>query len=229
MGDSPIHNGHRNRIKSRFLNEGLDNFEQHNILELLLFYAIPRSDTNVIAHDLIRRFKKLSEVFDAPFQELIQINGISENVAILIKLIPQICRHYINDRFVIPEFMNSADKLGEYFINKFIGINNEIVFLMCLDSSLSILSCQELTKGTVSMANIDMRVIFENVIKNNAVCVVLAHNHPRGIAAPSSSDIASTTKIIDALKIINVSFVDHIIVAENDFCSLVQKKYITQK
>jgi len=221
-----IHKGHRKRVKARFITGDLDDFEHHNVLELLLFYAIPRMDTNKIAHNLINHFGSISEVFDAQYEDLIKLDYITENVATLIKLVPNISRVYLNDKNQEQLTLNSSQKIGEYFTHKFVGRTEELVYIMCLDSLCRVISCDVLTKGTVVSANISIRKITEKVIRHNACSVVLAHNHPRGLAIPSNEDVITTIAIKNALKMLDVTFLDHIVVAQNDYASLAQQGYI---
>lgn len=220
-----IHVGHRERLKNRFLNEGLDDFEKHNILELLLFYAIPRVDTNEIAHDLIREFGSLSEVMNANFDDLVKVDRITPNAAVLLKLIPSLARAYLTDKSPAGEVFDSAEKAGQFFIKKFTGETSEVVYLLCLDSSLNYISCDKITKGTVSRANLSIRTIVENVVKHNASSVILAHNHPRGFPIPSAEDIKATKVIHDALDFLEIRLIDHIVVAQNDYTSIDEDSY----
>ena len=222
MPEKDIHDGHRQRVKSRFLNEGLDKFAPHNILELLLFFGIPRADTNETAHTLLDRFGSISEVLDAPYEELVKIKGISENAATLIKLIPGLARIYIEDSRAEKPVLKSSQKLGEYFIDRFIGRTNEVVFLLCLDSALQAVHCELLTEGTLVSSNINVRKIAECVIRHNVSRVALAHNHPRGLAVPSNNDIIMTADLRSALSQLQVELVDHIIVAGGDYYSIIE-------
>ena len=119
------HKGHRDRLKKRFLQSGIDDFEDHNKLELLLFYAIPQKDTNPIAHELLDTFGSLSNVLDAPFEELIKVKGISESSAVLLKLIPPLSRSYLNDKYKNGFVINSTEQAGEFLMPKFIGLTTE--------------------------------------------------------------------------------------------------------
>lgn len=223
-----IHAGHRQRLKNRFLKSGIDGFEQHNILELLLFFAIPRTDTNEIAHNLIERFGNISKVLDAPYDELFKVQGVTTNSATLIKLVPNLSRVYLENKYQAPEFYNTPQKLSEYFAHKFVGINHEEVYIMCLDSSCSLIQCDLLTQGTVTAANISIRKIVETVVRHNACSIVLAHNHPRGLAIPSNEDIITTISIKNALKQLDIYLLDHIIIAQDSYVSLVEEGYISK-
>ena len=215
-----VHDGHRNRLKSRFLAQGLNGFEDHNVLELLLFYSIPRSDTNEIAHRLLNEFKTLSGVFDAPVEELCKIKGISTHSATLIKLIPEMMSVYHTDKTKDIEIVNSTREAGEFFVPRFYGKKNEEVHVLLLDDKKKVIRCDKLFEGTVNSTPITVKKVVAAAVNSNATAVVLAHNHPGGIALPSRTDISATEKIFKALKLINVELCDHIVVADDDFVSM---------
>ncbi len=223
---SDIHDGHRERLKQRFLDNGLDTFSDHNILELLLFYVLPRRDTNMIAHRLMQRFGSLSGVLDAPVQELTEVEGIGKNAACYLKLFSQVARVYFNDKLKDGIVLDTAEKVGEYLIPKYVGIMHEMVLLVCLDSKGKVLSCTAVMEGTINATQVSVRKIVETAVRNNAASVILSHNHPSGLAIPSRDDIATTKKIEQALALINVTLVDHIIVADNDWVSLRDSAYL---
>ena len=221
-----LHKKHRQRVKDRFLAGGLDNFDEHNILEFLLFYSIPRIDTNEIAHNLINTFGGLSETFDAPFEELIKLPHISEHTATLIKLIPALSRAYMLDRQKEKQVFDTPKKLGEYFVSRFIGATNEKLYLLLLDASLKEIICTQVSEGSVTASNLNARTVVDNVVKHNACSVVIAHNHPRGLALPSTDDLMLTSKLKSVLKSIDVRLIDHIIVAGDDYVSLVEGGFL---
>ncbi len=215
-----VHDGHRKRLKRRFLSEGLDSFEDHNILELLLFYALPRSDTNEIAHRLLEQFKSLSGVFDAPLEELCKIKGISEHSATLIKLIPRLTSAYHTDKSKDIKIISSTNAAGKFFVPRFYGKQNEEVHVMLLDDKKKVIKCEKVFEGTVNSTPITVKKVVAMAVNSNATGVILAHNHPGGIALPSKSDLRATEKIYRALELINIQLCDHIIVADDDFVSL---------
>ena len=215
-----VHDGHRKRLKRRFLSEGLDSFEDHNILELLLFYALPRSDTNEIAHRLLEQFKSLSGVFDAPLEELCKIKGISEHSATLIKLIPRLTSAYHTDKSKDIKIISSTNAAGKFFVPRFYGKQNEEVYVMLLDDKKKVIKCEKVFEGTVNSTPITVKKVVAMAVNSNATGVILAHNHPGGIALPSKSDLRATEKIYRALELINIQLCDHIIVADDDFVSL---------
>ncbi len=216
--DKPVsHAGHRQRLKNRFLQEGLDSFEKHNILELLLFYAIPQKDTNDLAHALLDQFGTLRGVFEADFSELIKISGIKENTATLIKMIPELAREYMFEEVSEENIFDTADKIGKYFIRKYIGEVNETVYLMLLDNGFKLLNVSKIHEGSVSSAKVSPRKIMTQVIKYNASIAVVAHNHPNGVAIPSMEDIDTTYKLKNTLDGYEVKLIEHILVGGNEY------------
>lgn len=215
-----LHEGHRKRLKQRFINNGLSTFEDHNILELLLFYSVPRSDTNEIGHKLLKKFGSLSNVFDAPVEELVKVEGIGEHSAVLIKLIPEICNIYHTDKTENVTVINSTKLAGRYFVPRFMGKTSEEVHIMLLDDKKKFIKSEVISKGTVNASAVSVRKIVAAAINSNATGVVLAHNHPGGVALPSTSDILTTKRIYNALKLMDIQLCDHIVVADSDYVSM---------
>jgi DNA repair protein RadC len=225
--ESP-HMGHRARVKELFLKTGLDSFSSHAVLELLLYYAIPRKDTNTIAHELIRRFGSLAGVFDAPMEELLKVKGIGKSAAVLIKMVPQLCRLYEENLDSGKTVICSYDDAGKYFSKKFIGRQNEVVMLMLLDSRNRILYCDTVSEGSATTANIYIKTVVRLAVRYNAVYAVLAHNHPSGECLPSKQDLDTTRWVYSALQTVEVQMIDHIIVSGNDYFSMAQGKIMPE-
>ena len=217
-----IHNGHRQRLKDRFLKEGLDNFEQIQVLELLLFYCIPRQDTNPIAHALLNHFGSLSQVLEADVEELKKVPGIKDHAATLLALVTQLCRYYQVSSAQQNQVLTTLEDCGRYLVPRFFGRTKETVFLLCLDAKCKVLCCKEIGEGSVNSASISVRKVVETALAANATTVVLAHNHPSGIAVPSNEDIQTTQRIAAALYAVEIHLADHIVVAEGDYVSMVQ-------
>lgn len=215
-----VHSGHRERLKARFGESGFDGFADHNVLEMLLFYTIPRKDTNELAHRLLDAFGSLSGVFDAPYDMLIKVKGITPNTASLITMLPQLMKKYEDDKFNGRILLDTSEKAGEYCTAKFIGVNVERLYVILMDNNSYVKKCALISDGTQNSASINARKILEEVIATNATAVILTHNHPSGVAAPSAEDINSTQYIIDALRKIDVRVLDHIIVAGRDYIAL---------
>lgn len=215
-----LHEGHRKRMKERFIKSGLDDFAPHNILELLLFYSIPRGDTNPVAHRLIDTFGSLSGVFDATPEELVKVDGVGESSAILISMIPQIARKYLEDKADTANIVGGCSDIGEFLLPKFVGRTNEALMMVSIDNKNKIISCSVVAEGTVDSAKVSRRKIMEEAMKVKATRVILAHNHPCGVAVPSSEDVVMTKEIGRLFDQVGIELVDHIIVANDDYVSM---------
>lgn len=220
-----IHDGHRQRLKDRFRAEGLDNFSDVQVLELLLFYAIPRQDTNPIAHALLDHFGGLSQVLNASAEELEKVPGIKNNAATLLKLTTEVVRYSGVNELMNVKILNTIEECGKYLVPFFKNRRNETVFLLCLDAKCKVLCCKEIGEGSVNSAGVPIRRIVETALGANATTVVLAHNHPSGIAVPSGEDIQTSRRVATALSTVDIHLADHIVVADDDFVSMVQSGY----
>lgn len=217
-----VHQGHRSRLKERFLRDGLDNFEEHQVLELLLFYGIPQKDTNPIAHELIERFGSLSAVLEAPPEELAEVPYVGDNVTTLFKLITAVSRYYQVNCAMREKILTTIDECGNYLAPHFYGRQNETVFLLCMDAKCKVLCCEKVGQGGVNSAGVPIRQIVETALKANATSAILAHNHPSGVALPSGEDVVTTRRVAAALDAVEVILTDHIVVADNDWVSMAQ-------
>lgn len=211
---SGVHSGHRERMKEQFLNNGIESFLDHQVLEMVLFYTLPRIDTNPIAHELIKRFGSLRGVFDAPVEELVKVKGITSNSAVLIKLIPEVTRYYSTQKATQKPIKTKAD-INDYFRFLFVGETNELVKVCILDDELKIQSCITVEEGVPDATPISTRKIAEIVIKAGASSFILAHNHPNGLCIPSSADISITRRLRNSLREIGITMLDHIVVGSD--------------
>ena len=222
-----IHDGHRKKMRQRFLRGGLESFADHEALELLLYYAIPRKDTNPIAHALMERYGSLAAVLSAPVEDLQKVEGIGESAAVLLKLTPQLYHKARLAEASRETVLNSTERAGSYLLERFAHEKNEVIYQLCLDRKGKLLVCKRLGEGSVTFAELDVRKLLENALLSSASAVILAHNHPSGIALPSSDDYAATDRAKYALATIGVALTDHIIVADGDFVSMADSGYIT--
>ncbi len=226
-----VHEGHRNRMRERFAVNAFEGFAEHEVLEVALFGAIPRGNTNPIAHELIKRFGSFAKVCDAPIEELMKVNGIGRSSAIQIKMIPEFCKYYLlssqQDSFSGP--LTSSDAVIEYLKPYFVGKTNEALFLLSLDNMSRPIECTLISEGAVNATRVDMRKITELVVKLHASAVILAHNHPDGFAFPSQEDIITTKRVRDHLKTISVSLLDHIIYTPNEMLSMAESGFQMSK
>ena len=223
MDEKDIHKGHRQRVKDRFLKEGLESFSLHNILEIMLFYSVPRVDVNVLAHRLEHRFGSLRGVLDADVSELTEVEGVSENTATLLKLFPAVCKEYMTER-MRGEVFDTIEKVADYFVAKFIGMSVETVFLMLLDNGNRMIGCKKLFTGSINSSGVDIRQIAETALQEHASTIVIAHNHPKGAAIPSTADLQTTSAIEAACGVLNIHFWDHCLVAGSQYYLIVSEK-----
>ncbi len=214
-----IHDGLRARLRARYIEEGLAHFNEIDTLELLLFYAIPRRDTNELAHLLLQQFGSLDGVLGATTGDLCAVPGISENTAVLLHLFNDVARKCEISRQSI-RIVNSSQDAGTFLLPYFYGLRDETVYLLCLDAKGKVLDCRALFKGSANGVAIAIRKIVEVALSVNATSVIMAHNHPGGLALPSAEDRAATLRIRAALQNLDIVLIDHIIVADQDFISM---------
>ena len=212
--------GHRERMRTRFREHGLDNFSDRDVLELLLYYVIPRRDVRPIAAALLSTFGSLYGVFEASVDALAQVQGVGEHAATLLRLVPQVSRRYLISRSADIVFLTDSERAGEYLVPRLLFEREEVVLLACLDGKSRLLGCTELSRGETAGTAISIRRIVETALARNASKVILAHNHTSGIALPSQEDVDTTKKIREALHLVSVELVDHLVVADNDFVSM---------
>ena len=217
--DEVSHKQHRQRLKDRFLAEGLDGFDPVNILELMLFYAIPQGDTNPTAHRLLDTFGSLSGVLNASVESLCQVKGVGLHAATLIKLFAAVVRPYLDDGNRGGVVLQSTDEICRYLLPKFAGRTVETFFLVCLDGRRRVISCGVLSEGTLDSVPVFVREIVEKVLAVRASFVILAHNHPSGFALPSRADLDTTRAVVRALEPLSIPVLDHVIVSREDSVS----------
>ncbi len=214
------HHGHRERMRQRFLRHGLDNFDDHNVLELLLFYAVPRRDTNLLAHRLLDAFGGLDGVFGATPEALMTVEGVGENAAALIHLVPEAARRYFISKTEPGCILADSAAAGRYLLPRFLTCRNETMYLVCMDAKLKVLDCREVNQGGTVSVPVNIRQIVQIALGQNASYALLAHNHTSGIALPSAEDIAATAQVSRVLSAVGVALTDHIVVAGDDFVSM---------
>ncbi|GHV29743.1 UPF0758 protein [Clostridia bacterium] len=223
--DSP-HKNHRARVRQRFENDGLRNFAEHEVLELLLFFAIPQKDTNILAHRLIKKFGSLENVLRAPRSLLIKEDGVGENVATLIKLI-MATSLYCKAHEPSKRTFRGTKNIAEFMISKFEGQNKEQLYILCLDALLNVTTIDILFEGEMNCVGVSWRKIVQYVILNDASDIMLCHNHPSGLPMPSSNDVFFTRSLRDILKPINVTISDHIIISGKEYVSMREMGLLT--
>lgn len=215
-----VHDGHRERLRARFAEHGLESFNELNALELLLCYAIPRRDTNELAHRLLDAFGSLSGVFQASMQELTSIPGIGENAAMLILMVPQIVKKAHVSKAKETKIIRNSTDAGNYLLPYFLDEQDEIVMMFCLDNKRAVICCREMGRGVVNCVDANIRRMVETALKVKTTTVIIAHNHPNGVALPSREDDNFTRTLYRSLGLLGITLEDHIIVANDEFVSL---------
>ena len=215
-----IHAGHRQRLRKKFLQLGADSLEPHELLELLLFYAVPRANTNPTAHELFRQFGSLKNVLTAPVEDLVRVEGLGESSALLISLVARLyCRAMVESMEESRDILDTTERLGKYFVALLAAESREVMYQLSLDAKGRLLKRFKVNEGSAAGVDFDVRKIVVNALSSNASMVVLAHNHPSGVALPSGADCAGTEAVREALDVVNIVLADHIIVADNDYVS----------
>lgn len=216
----PLHEDHRSRMRARVERYGLESLAEHEILEYLLFYVIPRRDTNPIAHALIDRFGSLANVLDASPQELEQVPGVGPRTAHFLHDLQQTQRCYQFSRVRPRQNLDTARKLAAYIVPLFHGAQQEKLLMLALDDRKRLLRTIWLNEGSAASAEIRLSRLSAAAVTAGAFYVVLAHNHPDDVVLPSAADIQNTQRIAQALELLEIHLLDHIIVAGGDWISL---------
>ena len=214
-----VHQGHRIRLKRKLVNSP-DSILPHEALEILLFYALPQKNTNPLAHELLDKFGSISGVLQADFHDLMSVDGIKEHSATLIKLMQTMFKMYVEDKYESKKSKVTQDNLRRYLSPLFIGEKDESFYALMLDSEFAFISTVKLSQGTNNSSTVYPREIVKKALEVNATNVILVHNHTNGILAPSAGDVRSTELIRQALGVINVQLIDHIIVADKRYASV---------
>lgn len=222
MEKKSVHKDHRQRVRSRYLSEGISSMADHNIIEFLLFYAIPVKDTNGIAHELIEKFNDLNGILEAPVEELEKVEGIGENAAIFLKLIRDVSLLYSYRRHQMVLETSSTASLKDFIALQYENESNEKVYVLCLDSQGRVKRCVKVCDGSLDTVVVDVRTIVETVVRFNEKNVVIIHNHPNGFAVPSAADIKTTKELKTVLNALDINFADHIIFADGDTFSMAE-------
>lgn len=223
-----IHNGHRERMRQHFLQGGGEGFHDHELLEMLLYYAVPRGDTNPVAHKMIREFGSLPTLVEAEPIDIARLCGVSKNTAILISLQKEISKRCIQARWRDRPMLNSLSIAVEYCKSLMVYKNREFFYAICLDNKRRVINTVQIAEGTVNSAAIHPRVVVEAALKLQASAVIFTHNHPGGNCKPTFDDIETTTKLGKLLNAIEVQLIDHIIVADTTTFSFLENKLLNR-
>ncbi len=219
VAKKPSYVGHRQRIKEKYEKSGIDGWLDYEVLELALSYAIPRKDTKPIAKELLSRFKTINGVLDSDRKELRTVTGISEHMALFLKLLKDVAILYMENGIHNRDLLSSPQVVYDYLKASLKGAVDEEFKMLFLDSRNQLIAVETFKIGTVNRSVVYPRKVVERALYNHAVGVIIAHNHPAGTLQPSQDDRGVTKAIKEALKTVDITLLDHIIIGNNDYYS----------
>ncbi len=223
-----MHEGHRERMREKLLNSKVP-LPPHEMLEMLLFYAIPRCNTNEIAHLLINKFGSLAGVFSADINQLMQIKGIGYNAAFLIKFIPALFKSYSWNGSVEGTIIDRISLTRKYIVSLFFGSQVEEIHALYLDSKMKIVHHEELGIGSANSVRLEKANFYKHCFEHPTAAVILCHNHPNGNPEPSVQDFELTYELQTYLANVDVFLVDHFIVSGNDAVPILNQRKLSDQ
>lgn len=223
------HEGHRERVRERFLKEGGEHFQDHELLEMLLFACIPMKNTNEKAHLLLEEFGSLSMLIEADPMDIVNRCQVSLNVAIFLSGLNELIKRSLRDKWKGRPILKTAEESGKYAMSLFAQIQFERFYVICLDASCRFIHAVMIAEGTPGEVRIFPRDVVAAALRHNASAIILTHNHPGGNMVPSVSDLETTHIISSILKLINILVVDHIIVGHNEYLSFATRGFLKKE
>ncbi len=218
--------GHRQRLREKFLSSGLSGFADYEVIEMLLTLATPRKDCKEAAKEALKKFKTLQKVIEASPVELCEIKGIGEKNIFGIKLIKEVAERYLKKKIIDKEYMSSAKEIFDYLYYDMSEKDRETFRVIYLDAKNKIISIEKLFEGSLTESAVSPREIVKAALENKAASVVFAHNHPSGDPKPSDEDIMLTKQLVLACRIIGIVAHDHIIIGNDKYFSFAENGYI---
>jgi DNA repair protein RadC len=212
--------GHRQRLRDKFLRAGLEALNDYEIIELLLTLGTPRKDCKQQARDAITKFKGFRGVLDASLEELQEVNGVGASNAFGIKLFQEISERYLRDKIKGKQvFLKSSDSVYDYLCQSMSREKKERFKVLFLNSKNELIEAETLFKGSLTSSAVYPREIMERAMKYNASGLIFAHNHPSGDPTPSDSDKEITRHLTEAGKSMQIKVLDHIVIGSNEYFS----------
>ncbi len=224
----PLREGHRKRLREKFIKSGLKGFHDYEIIELLLTLGSPRKDCKPQAKEAIKRFKTLRGVLEAPQEELQKIDGIGPHNAFGIKLVQEVAREFLKERILDKPIYKSSKEVFDYLYHSMRDLKKEVFKVLFLDGQNQVIEVEDLFEGTLAASSVYPREIIQSAIKHNAASLIFAHNHPSGNPEPSGSDKEITRDLVFAGSIMQIKVLDHIIVGENKYSSFADEGLIEE-
>lgn len=222
------HGGHRQRQRERFRATGLEGFAPHEVLELILGYAIPRQDVNPLAHRLLEHFGSLHNVMDASVEELMRVEGIGEYTAVLLSLFAQVERKTAASRIGPKHVLRTKKDAEAFCIQLLKGCKVEHFYAIYLNGQMEVTAQVLIAKGSISNVPSYPRIVADHALRNNAHAVIICHNHPGGSLVPSTADLGSTMRMKAVLEELEVRLIDHLVVAGDQAASVMENGLFPQ-
>jgi len=219
MTSDDMHEGHRKRLRERFLKSGIGGFHDYEVVELLLSLGTPRRDCKKAAKEALKKFGTLRGVLEASPEELQQISGIGAHSAFGIKLVQEVAREFLKAKMLEKPFYKSSQEVFDYLYYAMRGLKKEVFKVLYLTSRNQIIDTVDLSEGTVNSSSVSPREVIEGAIKHNAAALIFVHNHPSGVPDPSTSDRGLTRELVYAGRIMHIKMLDHIIIGDNKYYS----------
>lgn len=208
--------GHRQRLRDKFLEQGIEAFTDGEVIELLLTFGTPRSDCKDAARSALKEFGSLPAVLDAPGKKLAQIKGIGPKNVFALHFIQGVARRYLKQRLRGKKYIASSKDVAEYLIHLMRGLQHEVFTVLYLDASHAVIETEVLAEGTVTVNTVYPRELVKAALKHNASALVIAHNHPSGRLDPSPQDEHLTRTLHLVCSFMHINLLDHLIIGEGD-------------
>lgn len=227
--ETNLHVDHRKRMRDKCLESGAKDLEDHQLLEVALYYCVARKDTNGLAHELLNEYGSLLNIFTADPVDLQNRCGITEYMSLFFITLSEVMNRCNYERTKIKTPLNTLSEVGKYCVSLFPNSKYEKFYLICLDNQRRLLNTSLISSGTINQSTIYKRLLVEKATRFNAEYVIFAHNHPGGIALPSTEDISLTKFMVAVLNTLDIIVSDHIIVAGDDYFSMSNKSMINNE
>lgn len=215
MAQGNIHAGHRKRVKENVCKNGFSQLEEHRLLELILFYSIPREDTNALAHKIINHFGSFENIFSADIESLKNVEGVGENTAILIASMGEVYKRLNAEKLYKKSSYKNKEDLKKLAYSLVANEEKEVAYIICFDSFMRLKKYSLVGGGNETASTVDIKKVVQAVVGCDCAKSVLVHNHPVGEAKPSFMDVETTRSLCVKLRSVGYCLADHIIIGSN--------------
>ena len=230
MAESKRHKGegHRQRLREKFLKSGLSGFHDYEVVELLLTLVTPRKDCKAVAKSALQRFKTLPGVLEASAAELCEIEGIGPKNLLGIKLVKAVGDRYLGQKVIEKDPLNNSKELFDYLYHSIRDKSRECFNVIFLDAKNRVITTETLFEGTLTASSVYPREVVAAALNHHAAALIFAHNHPSGDPEPSAEDVAITRRLIFSCRVVGITVHEHLIVGNNRYFSFADQGYIAR-